>query len=133
MPSTDTQFKPGVSGNPKGKPKLTQVEKAVRQAVRSDIAEAVDLLKDFTIGQLEQFSKSKKIRPIEKGIADAMREGFSSLDKVLDRLLGKSRTVIDHKLEAEIEGQIDQKHNLDSSVASIIAGLTREASNSSDK
>lgn len=43
MPKEDTQFKPGNPGGP-GRPKLTEREKAVREALRSNIAEVTDLL-----------------------------------------------------------------------------------------
>jgi len=82
----DHYFKPGQSGNPNGRPPMTEEEKLLKKAQRDLIKEYKESLRDAL----------PLISPIL--IAKAMEGDMSDIKEVNDRVMGKAETKADIKL-----------------------------------
>ncbi len=76
-------FKPGQSGNPKGRPKMTQEQKEVKKATR-------ELIEDYKRKLAEALPE---ISPAL--IAKARSGDVSAIKEINDRLMGKPREMVD--------------------------------------
>lgn len=90
-----TRFKKGQSGNPRGRQELSEIERAVRESSRRTIAESIEKIQNLTKKELEVFIKDKKNKTFEIGVAMGFihwyKTGdFTKVDKIYDRVLGKS-------------------------------------------
>ena len=74
---TDTRFKPGVSGNPSGRPKRTKEEKDALEAIKAMAPEAADKLR--TLLNSSRTSAAMKVKICEI---------------ILDRTYGKSESAV---------------------------------------
>jgi len=82
----DHYFKPGQSGNPNGRPPMTEEEKLLKKAQRDLIKEYKESLRDAL----------PLISPIL--IAKAMEGDMTAIKEVNDRVMGKAETKADIKL-----------------------------------
>lgn len=91
-PPIGRRWKPGQSGNPRGRPRGTgQIAKALSF---EEFSYLMNLLFYGTVRDIEKIAKSKTHRPIMVLVARALvgdwqRGGFRVLNALLDRLLGK--------------------------------------------
>jgi hypothetical protein len=88
-------FKPGQSGNPKGRPPLTPEEKAVRKITNEALEEIADLILSNDKPSLLTIAASQTdpaIRVIyAKAAVNAMSKGdVPTLELILNRLVGKA-------------------------------------------
>lgn len=100
MPSEDTQFKPGQSGNPNGRPPLAG---ALRNYTKTSVAEAFNKLMAMTEAEIDELSRRPDTPGLEKIVArvilKAIAQGtFGEVDRILDRFIGK----VPQKFEGEL-------------------------------
>jgi len=89
-------FKKGQSGNPRGKAKLTDIEKRARHASRLEIAEVYQALKGLTLEELKKVIENKDAATITILFASSFKTGIKKGDltevhRMYDRLLGKPK------------------------------------------
>lgn len=83
IPPIEHQFKPGKSGNPKGRPLETPQQKAIRKATK----ELIQDYKDKLIDSLP------KISPVL--IAEALGGNILAIKEIHDRVMGKPLQAVD--------------------------------------
>ena len=93
----DTQFKPGVSGNPKGKPKGVPHSKT--RLLR--LLELTEELKNPVTGELEGFTVAEQLDLQQ--IIKARRGDTRAYTVVMDRLEGKPPQTIDTKITGNLK------------------------------
>lgn len=95
MPSEDTQFKNGNPGGP-GRPKLTEKERAVREALRSEIAEVARLLTIPKEKALKEINK-KDSTLLHQMLAKALKSKDPKIveSSFITRMLGAPKQVIE--------------------------------------
>lgn len=76
-PGPNTKFKPGISGNPKGKPKMDPELKAMRQRSRGDVEKTILKLYNFTERQLNEMLGGPELNLWEKHIARIILRGIA--------------------------------------------------------
>lgn len=86
-------FKPGQSGNPNGRPKLTEEQKAVRKITNESLEDIADLILNHDKPALISLANSltePAIRVIyAKAAVNAMTKGdVGTLETILNRLVG---------------------------------------------
>lgn len=117
-------FKKGNSGGP-GRPALTEIEKAARNASRREIAELYQRFKGLTPDEATKLLAAKKTTLLERAfLVSLLRMGdpedgdLTELHRMYDRLLGKSRQAVEHTGEGGeplaievviVQGSKDQK------------------------
>lgn len=109
MPRESTQFKPGQSGNPKGSIPMPKEIKALRSIHAFELQEIYNKYKDVSIKQIKKLSADaehgKRELPIIehiyiRALAKALNDP-KHLDKILDRVIGKPKMVIEHQGDEE--------------------------------
>lgn len=83
-------YKPGQSGNPNGRPKLTPEEKAVKKATK-------ELIKDYTDKLADALPA---ISPVL--IAQALGGNLIAIKEINDRVLGKPKETIDLEVKPKM-------------------------------
>ena len=119
MPKEETQFKPGQSGNPSGKPKEAKDVKATYK----------ELLSADKIEMIITINGAKKHVNIDTGgntLRDAicaldMARALAGKDKAIDRILDRTEGKPTQKQEIDLKGQI-QPFVVDSDIKDIISG-----------
>lgn len=81
----DHYFKPGQSGNPNGRPPMTEEEKLLKKAQR-------DLIKEYKESLREALPL---ISPVL--IAKALDGDMPAIKEVNDRVMGKSKETVEHQ------------------------------------
>ena len=86
----------GVSMNPLGRPKLTEIERAARDAERSEIAELWPIIKKKSLDELKELRKDGSQPAIKLAMVSALMLGIekgdlSEIHRFYDRLLGKPK------------------------------------------
>ena len=92
MGSEETQFKPGESGNPAGRP--PEIGPVLKKMTRHEIADVYNLVMNKTKGELEEMAKDPKTTMKVAVICRAMVRDFlkgemTNYDKLLERIIGK--------------------------------------------
>ncbi|TGK36232.1 hypothetical protein [Leptospira andrefontaineae] len=107
-------WKPGQSGNLKGRTPLTDVEREARALLKSDLAEAYLILSGFSWSDVLRMAKPEsKLTAIERKVRDSYHPAvvilckvwakkvdkgeFFDFDKYIDRLLGKAKQEVELK------------------------------------
>ena len=120
MAKTITSFKKGQCGNLNGRPVLSEQERQVREASRVAIAEACLIVHGKTVQELEEIVNDKTEMAITVIMASAIIQAckygdWSKYDKILDRILGKSKESVDPYTEPKgavsIEWFLQKFHN----------------------
>lgn len=84
-----------------GRPKLTEQERAAREASRQEIAELWPQVKEMTLAELEESLKNPRKIPVVKlammrAAANAIKHGeLTEFHRFYDRLLGKPKSTVD--------------------------------------
>lgn len=96
--------KPGMTNNPKGRPKLSDLQKGVRQSTNEDISAVVRSIEGLSPSQIAEGLKSGKWTGTQAILIKAYLEDYrrGRLDNwqiVLNRALGKPKQDIDLRVE----------------------------------
>jgi len=96
-------FPKGVSGNPKGKPKLTEVEREVRHALRHKIADVAKLL-TIPKDEVDQVLKDKDSTLLHEIFGKSMKQSdYDTIEKYfINRMIGKTKEVV-HQVNKNLE------------------------------
>ena len=105
-------FVKGRSGNPNGRPKLSDEERNARESSRREIAATWERLKAMKVSDLQKIDKAK-MTVVEAWMIKAMLRGIQSgdtsdLHKFYDRLLGRPRAQDEAILMPQINVLIPQ-------------------------
>jgi hypothetical protein len=100
MAKEDTQFKPGQSGNPNGRPQLSADERRIRKLTNDEIKEVGSLLLAGKESELAALVASDETPILKKWMANVALIGLKSGDErrmtaLLDRIVGKVKEEID--------------------------------------
>ena len=111
---TGRQFAKGNKGGP-GRPKVSEIERRVRDATRKDIAEVWEQLNGLSEDQIKKIAKDSKQPALKVGMASGylhwIKTGeFSKLDRILDRVIGKVKQNIEHSGDSDNPLEINLKH-----------------------
>ena len=114
MPSEDTQFKKGQSGNPEGRKPMPQYMKDLRNKTNTEIAEGIEKMQGASIKELEKFMKNPETKAYQVAMASslvkAIKEGdWERYDRLLSRFLGNKRTILEHTGDSEKPVVIEDK------------------------
>jgi hypothetical protein len=94
MPKEDTQFKPGQSGNPGGRPRVDEETKRIRQLTKEQFKDLANILLSGTFEDLQRIQDAPETTALTgwtvKVIITAWERGdYKTLDELLNRLIGK--------------------------------------------
>lgn len=109
-------FKPGQSGNPNGRPPLTQEQRALRKLTLAQYREVIELALTGTFKELEQFSKDKTNSAVQVGVAKlllrAINHGDTSTFEIFTaRIVGKIPEVLDiNSKNLNVSADIEVRH-----------------------
>lgn len=83
-------FKPGQSGNLKGRPPLTVEQRALRKLTLSTYQEVIELALTGDIAELKEFAANEKLPAIQVGIARAILKAIKDGDpSILERFAAR--------------------------------------------
>lgn len=96
-------FKPGQTGNAKGRPKLSSDVKRVRSLTGEQLKAIGDVLLLGNKERLEEILNSPRSNLLDIWLASVAKKGISkgdmySLNELLNRLVGKVTDKVEHKL-----------------------------------
>lgn len=89
-----TKFKPGQSGNPGGRPRLSGEEKKLMSLTRHEVARLINLTCDMTLDEMKERFDDPSGRAIEKLFIKAVIDGLhgdsiKACEFILNRTVGK--------------------------------------------
>lgn len=92
-PPKQYQFKPGQSGNPKGRP-LNPVSKILKEITKESLALILENILSGNIDNLIRVAKDTKSSAMEAGIAKcfvtAYNKGdYNTMERIIERIVGK--------------------------------------------
>jgi hypothetical protein len=95
------KFKPGVSGNPKGRPPEPAELRAIKNLTKAQLLEVLGMVTTMTLGQLEELANSKEATVLQSmvcGLAiQVMKKGDAhAFDVLMNRALGKVSDKVKH-------------------------------------
>ena len=93
------KFKPGVSGNPNGRPPLTKEQKALRSLTLQSYREVIEMALTGNLEELKEFAQDPDTPVIQVGVATAILKAIkngdaSVLEQFAARIIGKIPDVI---------------------------------------
>jgi len=99
MPKEDTQFKPGQSGNPGGRPKVDEEFKRIRILTTQELSNIATLMLEGSIDDLKAIQNDPKSSVLRVMLASMAIKGLQGSEKhynaLLDRIVGKPRQAVD--------------------------------------
>lgn len=101
-------FKPGQSGNPKGRPSLPPEVKTLRKLTAEKLEEIADLILDGDRATLQSIANSYTDSAIRVAYAraalNAMQKGdLTQIEVILARLIGKVKDKVEHSGKLTLE------------------------------
>lgn len=93
-PPREFQFKPGSSGNPSGRPKMTPQARVMKRLTIESFQECIELVCTGNIAALEEMRDDPLVSALQVGIAASlvrsMKEGdYETIEKIVSRIVGK--------------------------------------------
>jgi hypothetical protein len=94
------RWKPGESGNPKGRPKKPVLQMKVQGYKLCEINDTIQLMCSMTADELKKIWENPQATILEKTIASALRKGIEkgnldSVETLLNRVYGKPKEKVD--------------------------------------
>lgn len=96
-------WKPGQSGNPKGRPKLSDEEKKLRKLSKEQFKEIGDMIVNGKVEELFGIMEDPDATVLQKLVARGLQEAYEKgnwavVNLLLDRLIGKVKEEVDVNL-----------------------------------
>lgn len=97
IPPVEYRFKPGQSGNPKGKPKgamSVAIPKVLKQVTLKIYEELIELVVSGNVKALRKMEKDPEVSVLQVAIARSFRRAllagdWDTIERILQRLVGK--------------------------------------------
>lgn len=108
VPPEHSRFKPGKSGNPKGRPRK-YVSLLKEQGYKiSEINDCIQAMMAMTLSELKEVWDNPQATVLEKTIAAAMKKSIEmgslySIETLLDRVYGKPKETVDNTVSGAIK------------------------------
>ena len=107
MGTKDTRFKPGHSGNPKGRPILPPDVKQAIHISRGLVANVITKYSMSTLDELKEHAKDGSLMAIEHAIiriliASIQKGDHVRLESLLDRTIGRVKLVVETNIERPV-------------------------------
>ncbi len=107
-----TAFKKGVSGNPKGRPKLSEDMIKVRSAVGKAMDQLGDML-SMTIVELKEIINNPESTAIQVLFANAIiKKDWRIVESVINRTYGKPKETLDFNGKIDVSNTTEQLQKL---------------------
>lgn len=101
-PGTGRDFKPGQSGNPKGRPKDPPELKAIKQMTRGEFSLLIHKLIGLKPEDLKDFKGTVLEMAMASAVQAAIKHGdFSKMQSFIERLFGKVPDVVNSTVETK--------------------------------
>lgn len=90
----ETQFKPGRSGNPKGRPVMTEGQRELRKLTLKSYQGVIETVLTGSIEDLKRIAQDPKSTALEVGIATAFMQAIKTgdyviIERIAERIVGK--------------------------------------------
>ena len=90
----EKMFRPGQSGNPKGRPKLTPEQRELRKLTIETYKEVIELVLTGNLKELKEMAEDPSTPAIQVGIAmsfmKAIKAGdYTVIERIAERIVGK--------------------------------------------
>jgi hypothetical protein len=100
------RWKPGESGNPKGRPKKPVLQMKIAGYKLAEINDTIQSMCSMTADELKKIWENPQATILEKTIASALRKGIEkgnldSVETLLNRVYGKPKEKVDITTDGE--------------------------------
>ena len=121
IPGEETRWKPGQSGNPKGRPKGRSILKYIEEYKDTEITKS-------STGESITAAKALAQLVWQRALDSKRKDSIRYIDMILNRLYGKSKQQIEHKGELRtVADLIIRAHEYDNTEPErLVEGGTRE-------
>ena len=101
FPNDDTQFKPGESGNPNGRPRKYISQLKDQGYKLSEINDTLMVLLSMDVEELKAVFENQKSTVLEKAVANAIRKSIEkgslyNIETIITRAMGKPKEQTEH-------------------------------------
>lgn len=111
------QFKPGQSGNPKGRPPLSPIQRALKNLTIESYREVIEAVCTGNIDNLKQMVEDPKTSALQVGVARAFMKAiqagdYAVIERIAERIVGKipdELKVSSSNINANLNATIDKQ------------------------
>jgi hypothetical protein len=111
------KFKPGVSGNPKGRPPLNPIQRALKNLTIQTYRDVIEEVCTGNLDNLKAIADNPKSSALQAGIAiafaKALKAGdYATIERIAERIVGKipdELNINSKNLNANLNAPIDEK------------------------
>lgn len=111
------KFKPGVSGNPKGRPPLNPIQRALKNLTIASYREVIEAVCTGNLDNLKDMMENPKTSALQVGVARAFMKAiqagdYSVIERIAERIVGKipdELNVTSTNRNANLNANIDQE------------------------
>ncbi len=88
------KFKPGVSGNPKGRPPLNPIQRALKELTVETYRKVIETVCTGNIDNLRQMVEDPRTSALQVGVATAFMKAlkagdYATIERIAERIVGK--------------------------------------------
>ncbi len=111
------KFKPGVSGNPNGRPPLNPIQRALKELTVETYRKVIEAVCTGNIDNLKEMVENPKTSALQVGVATAFMKAlkagdYATIERIAERIVGKipdELNVTSKNLNANLNTAIDKE------------------------